>query len=169
MESFSNAIIPTVNMPINTPYTCHNQCGTHATCSRTGQQCMTDADCPGCTPPTPPSSRVGAGVPGDYDGGKLTDGVTPVYSSLTHGYGTRNMGTVPTHTSSSTPPSRMDRNLMWTASYNQQMDMFRKRYVIPDTGVDVPYLLHYPPQHNVTGQAAFAQSTGPLAANTVLS
>jgi hypothetical protein len=35
----------TVNLPINTNYTCSNFCGPKATCSKSGQQCSTDVDC----------------------------------------------------------------------------------------------------------------------------
>jgi hypothetical protein len=35
----------TVDLPINTNYTCSNFCGPKASCSKSGQQCSTDVDC----------------------------------------------------------------------------------------------------------------------------
>ena len=77
----------TVNLPINTNYTCQNFCGPTARCSITGQQCAADIDCPGCMPYVPGiKNELTPDVPGDNDAGKLTTGVTPTYSPLTSTY-----------------------------------------------------------------------------------
>lgn len=38
----------TVDLPLNTSYTCQNFCGPTARCAITGHQCSIDAACPGC-------------------------------------------------------------------------------------------------------------------------
>ena len=94
-ESFTNqeysgdAISHTVDLPLTTTYSCNNFCGPTARCSITGHQCSADIDCPGCEPYSPPLKKTTECVPGDNDAGKLTLGVTPQYSSLTSGYGTK--------------------------------------------------------------------------------
>lgn len=86
----------TVNLPINTKYSCKNMCGPQATCSITGEQCTSDIDCYGCRPTK--KKRKGKRrmndnhnydnvIPFD-DNGKLTDNVTPSYSTLTSDIGT---------------------------------------------------------------------------------
>jgi hypothetical protein len=80
----------TIDLPLNNPTSCRNMC-INARCSATGQQCLSDIDCPGCNPykggDTP--FDVKNGVRGDNDAGKLTAGVTPTYSVLTSDIGTR--------------------------------------------------------------------------------
>ena len=89
-ELYNDAISHTVDLPLTTTYSCRNFCGPNSRCSITGQQCTADIDCPGCQPYSPPLPKNKDGnVPGDNDAGKLTLGVTPQYSSLTSGYGTK--------------------------------------------------------------------------------
>jgi hypothetical protein len=38
----------TVSMPINTLVDCTNKCAPTGRCYKTGQQCLSDIDCPGC-------------------------------------------------------------------------------------------------------------------------
>ena len=45
-----------VDMPLTTTTSCKNMCGPPNRCSITGQQCMSDIDCPGCQPQVPPLS-----------------------------------------------------------------------------------------------------------------
>jgi hypothetical protein len=79
-----------VDMPLTTTSSCKNMCGPPNRCSITGQQCMSDIDCPGCEPQVPPlSPSNGANIIGDDDAGKLSAGVTPNYSPLTTGFGTQ--------------------------------------------------------------------------------
>ena len=79
-----------VDMPLTTTSSCKNMCGPPNRCSITGQQCMSDIDCPGCEPQVPPlSPSTGENIIGDDDAGKLTAGVTPNYSPLTTGFGTQ--------------------------------------------------------------------------------
>ena len=79
----------TVSLPLTTTYSCKNMCGPTGRCSITGEQCMADIDCVGCQPYSPPLSKEGGSISGDDDAGKLTFGMTPQYSSLTAGYGTK--------------------------------------------------------------------------------
>jgi hypothetical protein len=85
-----------VDLPINTNYTCSNFCNpSTATCSKTGQQCSTDVDCHqyGCEsllkPPTIKQvDKVEDGPTSDNDAGILTYNQTPQYSVLTTDIGT---------------------------------------------------------------------------------
>ena len=79
-----------VDVPLTTTSSCKNMCGPPNRCSITGQQCMSDIDCPGCEPQVPPlSPSTGENIIGNDDAGKLTAGVTPNYSPLTTGFGTQ--------------------------------------------------------------------------------
>jgi len=76
----------TVNLPINTIYSCSNMCGSQSKCYITGGNCLSDIDCPGCNTykqiKQPHKTRE---VPGDSDAGKYSY-LTPQYSSLTSGF-----------------------------------------------------------------------------------
>ena len=78
----------TVDMPINTPYSCQNFCGPASRCAITGQQCFSDTDCPGCKLNKKMGEQKTMHVAGDNAAGKMTFGQTPQYSALTSGYGT---------------------------------------------------------------------------------
>ena len=79
-----------VEMPLTTTTSCKNMCGPPNRCSITGQQCMSDIDCPGCEPQVPPlSPSTGENIKANDDAGKLNAGVTPNYSPLTTGFGTQ--------------------------------------------------------------------------------
>ena len=67
----------TVNLPINTTFSCKNMCGPLARCSKTGEQCTSDVDCYGCQPKVYEPAYDTKAVGGQNDAGKLTDGVTP--------------------------------------------------------------------------------------------
>ena len=73
----------TVDLPLNTTYSCQNFCGPTSRCAITGQQCFTDFDCPGCQRNLSSSPKTSECIPGNNDAGKLTVGVTPTYSPLT--------------------------------------------------------------------------------------
>ena len=77
-----------VDLPLTTTQSCQNKCGPPARCYKTGHQCTSDIDCPGCQPYTPPLSSSEKKIPGNDDAGKLTFNQTPQYSPLTTGYGT---------------------------------------------------------------------------------
>ena len=79
----------TVNLPINTKYSCKNMCGPQAICSLTGEQCTSDIDCYGCRPKKHKKKNITKDVDGYDDNGKLTDNMTPDYSILTSDIGTQ--------------------------------------------------------------------------------
>jgi hypothetical protein len=134
MECFSNGPIQessgpqtshTVNLPLNTTYSCKNFCGPTARCAITGQQCFTDIDCPGCQPYSPPLTDNSRCIPGDNDAGKLTFGVTPQYSSLTSGYGTYQ--TIVTNDMYSKPSAPSLGVNTWSSEFEQEYSLFNKR------------------------------------------
>lgn len=166
VECFSNGPIQessgpktshTVNLPLNTTYSCKNFCGPTARCAITGQQCFTDIDCPGCQPYSPPLPKNNTTcIPGDNDAGKLTLGVTPQYSSLTSGYGTKER--VVTDDMYGQPPQANFGVDMWGESFNEEQALFNKRYK-PN---NLEYMPNYPPQYSLTGEFI---GDGPLPSN----
>jgi hypothetical protein len=165
MECFSNGPIQessgpqtshTVNLPLNTTYSCKNFCGPTARCAITGQQCFTDIDCPGCQPYSPPLTDNSRCIPGDNDAGKLTFGVTPQYSSLTSGYGTQEK--VITHDMYAKPSQGNFGVDEWGESFNQDQTLYNKRYK-PN---NLEYMPNYPSQYSLTGEFI---GDGPLPAN----
>jgi hypothetical protein len=99
-SSYDNPNTPltshSVDLPINTNYTCSNFCNpSTATCSKTGQSCADDIDCQqyGCEsllkPPTKKQvDNVEDEPSADYAAGILTYNQTPQYSVLTTDMGT---------------------------------------------------------------------------------
>jgi hypothetical protein len=165
MECFSNGPIQessgpqtshTVNLPLNTTYSCKNFCGPTARCAITGQQCFTDIDCPGCQPYSPPLTDNSRCIPGDNDAGKLTFGATPQYSSLTSGYGTQEK--VITHDMYAKPSQGNFGVDEWGESFNQEQTLYNKRYK-PN---NLEYMPNYPSQYSLTGEFI---GDGPLPAN----
>ena len=151
----------TVNLPLNTTYSCKNFCGPTARCSITGQQCSADIDCPGCQPYSPPlPKKSDYCVPGDDDAGKLTWGVTPQYSPLTAGFGTKER--IITNNVNSKPSQANFGINNWLYPSNQVLDLYNKRYKPPST---LPYMPNYPPQYSLTGEFL---GEGPLASNAYL-
>jgi hypothetical protein len=150
----------TVDLPLTTTYSCKNFCGPTSRCSMTGQQCFTDIDCPGCqpySPPLPPSSDC---IPGNDDAGKLTWGVTPQYSPLTNGYGTKEL--IVTNNVYSKPSMANFGVDVWKASFDEGKSLFDKRYVPPNT---VPNMPNYPERYSLSGE--FIEN-GPFSSNAYL-
>ena len=159
-ELYNDAISHTVDLPLTTTYSCRNFCGPTARCAITGQQCFTDIDCPGCQPYSPPLPKnKGGNVPGDNDAGKLTLGVTPQYSSLTSGYGTRE--TKVNHNPFAKPARANFGVDTWMAGFNEDMELFNRRYKPPQ----LRYMPNYPDRYSFTGE--FIED-GPFASNATL-
>jgi len=164
VECFSSGPVPegpttshTVDLPLNTTYTCKNFCGPTARCAITGQQCFTDIDCPGCQPYSPPLPNDNTDyISGDNDAGKLTLGVTPQYSSLTSGYGTQER--IITDDMYGKPSQANFGVDVWGESFNQIQTLYNKRYK-PN---QLEYMPNYPPQYSLTGEFI---GDGPLPAN----
>ena len=146
----------TVDLPLTTKYSCQNFCGPTARCAITGQQCFTDIDCPGCQPYSPPLSKTNGCIPGNDDAGKLTVGVTPTYSPLTTGYGTREK--VITKNMYARPPQANFGYDTWGNSFNEGQKLFNKRYK-PN---QLQYMPNYPPMYSITGEFI---GDGPLPSN----
>lgn len=152
----------TVNLPLTTTYSCKNFCGPTARCSITGQQCFTDIDCPGCQPYSPPLPKDnGDNISGDDDAGKLTWGVTPQYSSLTAGYGTK--AKIVTDNVFSKPPQANFGVDTWTSTSNQVLDLYDERYKPPSS---LKYMPDYSGRYSLTGSFI---DDGPIASNAYLS
>ena len=151
----------TVSLPLTTTYSCQNFCGPASRCSITGQQCLADIDCSGCQPYSPPLPKNDVCISGDDDAGKLTLGITPQYSSLTVGYGTK--ATIITDNLFSKPSQANFGVDTWTASSKQVENLYNKRYKPPS---NLTYMPSYTPRYSLTGE--FIEE-GPLASNDYLS
>lgn len=158
IECFTSQTSHTVNLPLNTTYSCKNFCGPNSRCAISGQQCFTDIDCPGCQPQTQsqPHHKINDFVPGNNDAGKLTSGVTPTYSSLTSGYGTRER--IVTKDLYAKPSQANFGSDTWGNSFNEGQELFNKRYK-PNQLENMP---NYPPRYSITGEFI---GDGPLPSN----
>jgi hypothetical protein len=147
----------TVDLPLTTTQSCTNFCGPTARCSITGQQCFADIDCPGCQPTTTSSSKKSTTcVPGNDDAGKLTVGVTPTYSPLTSGYGTREKKITSNMYSK---PSMANFGInIWQDDFNEGEKLFNKRY--KPSGVQ--FMPNYPERYTLSGEF---KEDGPYASN----
>jgi hypothetical protein len=167
VECFTNNVMSessktshTVNLPLTTTYSCKNFCGPTARCSITGQQCLSDIDCPGCQPYSPPLSKTNsASVPAANDAGKLTVGVSPQYSPLTSGYGTQEL--VITKDMYSKPASPNFGVDIWSKDFDESKKLFDKRYKPPQ----LPYMPNYPKRYSLSGD--FIED-GPFPSNAPL-
>jgi hypothetical protein len=160
-ETISDKTTHSADLPINTIYSCKNFCGPTARCAITGQQCFADIDCPGCQPYSPPVSSPSLSktkeyIPGTNDAGKLTVGVTPNYSPLTSGYGTREK--IITHDMYAQPPQANFGVDTWGKSFNESQQLFNRRYK-PN---QLQFMPNYPPMYSITGEFI---GDGPLPSN----
>lgn len=149
----------TVNLPLTTQYSCKNFCGPTARCSMTGQQCLSDIDCPGCQPYSPPLPKTSASVPAANDAGKLTVGVTPTYSPLTSGYGTHEL-IITKNINSKAPAANFGVDI-WSKDFDESKKLFDKRYKPPQ----IQFMPDYPKRYSLTGE--FIED-GPFASNAPL-
>jgi hypothetical protein len=146
----------TVDLPLTTKTSCRNFCGPNARCAITGQQCFADIDCPGCQPYSPPLSKTPDCIPGNNDAGKLTVGVTPSYSPLTSGYGTRER--IITNDMYSKPLQANFGVDTWSDSFKQSQTLFDRRYK-PNK---LQFMPNYPEMYSITGRFS---GDGPLPSN----
>lgn len=151
-----------VQLPLNTTYSCRNMCGPTARCSITGQQCLADADCPGCqpyVPPLPPSNIKN--VWPENSAGKLTVGMTPTYSELTTDMGTQAKFFEPVNRLRPAPQADFGKNT-WITRFKEEQNMYDERY----KPTDYKYMITFPERYSATGEFVYS---GPLAANAYLS
>lgn len=148
----------TVNLPINTSYSCKNMCGPAARCSITGQQCLADIDCPGCQPAkNSKTTQNYTIVPGDNSSGKLTVGVTPTYSTLTTDIGTKS-AIFKENTFKKTPQTSNGVNT-WRPKFNESNMLYDSKFKPPQ----MKYMPIYSKRYSVTGE--FIEN-GPMPSNS---
>ena len=157
----------TVNLPINTTYSCSNMCGPLARCSITGEQCTSDVVCFGCQPKVGlngagSSTNTSKKVRGQNDAGKLTAGNTPTYSFLTTDIGTQ-AKFFSTQNMAYVPQAYFGKNT-WRNKFDSQEHKFFEANKIQKS--DEKNLLSYPHRETTTGMFS---DIGPLAANAYIS
>jgi len=153
----------TVDLPLNTTYSCKNFCApATARCAITGQQCMADIDCCGCNPHGPDDIKQQrtADVPGENDAGKLTWGVTPTYSTLTTDIGTQAKLFTRNKKVDAPPQANFGVNT-WSTAFNDGQQLFDKRY----RPAGLKNMPNYRKKRSATGQFV---DDGPLASNAYL-
>lgn len=155
-EKYDGSTTHTVDLPLTTTYSCSNFCGPTARCAITSQQCSADIDCPGCQPYSPPLPKTKECIPGNDDAGKLTVGVTPQYSPLTTGYGTRER--IVTKNLYGKPSQANFGVDTWSSSFNVGQELFNKRYK-PNY---LEFMPEYPRMYSLTGEFI---GDGPLPSN----
>jgi hypothetical protein len=167
IECFSNnqeineSTSHSVDLPITTTYSCQNFCSPTAKCAITGGQCLADIDCQGCQPGTPSKNNFfpfenKTGIQGNDSAGKLTPGITPQYSSLTAGYGTKEK--IITNNMYDKPLQANFGINTWSKSFNEGNILFNERYK-PD---QLQFMPNYPPMYSITGEF---MNDGPLPSN----
>jgi hypothetical protein len=157
-QGSNNTTSQTVDLPLNTTTSCSNFCSPTSRCAVTGQQCLSDMDCPGCQPNEPASSNSDC-VPGNDDAGKLTAGTTPTYSILTTDIGTK--ATTFTRNKFAKPASPNYGVNIWMSKFKEENSMFKQRY----TPAGLQYMPSYPERYSLTGD--FVED-GPLPSNSFL-
>jgi hypothetical protein len=158
-EDMNGSTSHSVDLPLTTKYSCKNFCGPAARCSITGQQCTADIDCPGCQPYSPPLPKSSDSIPGNNDAGKLTYNMTPQYSPLTTGYGTREK--IITNNMYSKPAMPDFGVNTWFSEFEEEKDLFDKRYKPPE----LPNMPKYEKRYTLSGQFI---DDGPFPANSEL-
>jgi len=168
-EPFSQNAYTTHNsdLPLTTTYSCANKCGPQSRCSKTGQQCLADIDCPGCQPYSPPLARVKGNIPGENDAGKL--GVLfPTFSTLTTDIGTQAKLFKANNMFKGSPQANFGPNT-WRNKYNQEKKLFDERYVLNSNGnkpTVLTFMKNYPYRYTLSGEFL---TNGPIAANAYIS
>ena len=132
----------TVNLPINTTFSCENMCGPLARCSKTGEQCTSDVDCYGCQPKVYEPAYTKKNVGGQNDAGKLTAGITPRYSVLTTDIGTQ--AKLYGKGENLMPMQYFKGVNEWRKSFDAGMELYNKKFN-PNIQV-LPFLPKYPPR-----------------------
>ena len=159
-----NITTHTVNLPINTTYSCKNMCGPYGKCSITGQRCLSDIDCYGCQASTSEisTSFLEMNTPqGEDDAGKYSY-LAPTYSELTTDVGTRAKLTSPSAKFSPTPEYNAGVNT-WRTEFDEGSALYNDVYAPPPNLANMP---SYPTRYSLSGQF---QENGPLASNAYLS
>lgn len=145
-----------VNMPLTTTVSCSNMC-INARCSKTGQQCLSDIDCPGCQEIKLAKQHLySTPVESNNSAGKLTTAISPNYSTLTTDIGTKSK--VYNSNAKHPPQANFGENI-WINNYNTENELFNKRY--KPSGLY--FMPKYPKKYSITG--TFVED-GPLSSNS---
>lgn len=152
----------TVNLPINTNYSCENKCGPKAQCSITREQCTSDIDCYGCQLTTQFIDKLNNKKIKPYnDAGKLIYNQNPQYSELTTDIGTHALYLRNINKNVPKPYLGIDK---WMNSANIGMQYYYKSYNYPF--IKNPNILNYIPDYKVKESATgLFLDYGPIAAN----
>jgi len=148
----------TVNLPINTNFSCRNFCGPPSRCAITGEQCTSDVDCTGCQPKPNPQFTAGpVEVPGYHHAGKILS-IMPDYSKLTTDIATDALPY--TSGNFSQPPSYYRGLDTWKPNFKVKTELVDSSFYpsIQETGI-IP---RYPSRYTLSGEFV---DDGPLAAN----
>lgn len=155
----------TVNLPINDPISCTNFCGPKATCAKTGGQCTSDIDCPGCNPGQPVSSPCETkDVPGYTDTNKWGQNHGLAQNSLLEPNNVEFDEIYPgsRHAELTQNYQGMD---TWTSAFNQGLGLYNKSQEFNDgpTNIEKKFVPAYPTTVSTTG---LFYNTGPPASNS---
>lgn len=154
-----------VDLPINTKYSCKNFCGPKAQCLITREQCMSDIDCQGCQPdiPPPPAYLTETDIVPYNDAGKMIYNQNPQYSVLTTDIGT-NASIIDKDAKVPKPYLGID---LWTKSFDEGTRLFddKMAWKFSAAPEEYRYIPKYPKTETVTG---LFEDTGPTAANAYI-
>ena len=152
----------TVDLPINTTYSCENMCGPQSQCSITREQCTSDIDCYGCQPPTQYNDDLNNKKIKPYnDAGRLIYNQNPQYSVLTTDIGTNASYFRSKNKKVPKPYLGIDK---WMNSANIGMQYYYKAHNYPF--ITNPDKFYYLPEYKVSESATgLFVDYGPIAAN----
>ena len=159
-----NITTHTVNLPINTTYSCKNMCGPYGKCSITGERCLSDIDCYGCQPSKGDISYTFLEMNkphGADDAGKLSF-LAPMYSELTTDIGTS--ASLTSHSAKFSPTPEYNSGVnTWRTEFEKGTSLYNHEYEPPSNLANMP---SYPVRYSLSGEF---QENGPLASNAYLS
>jgi hypothetical protein len=154
-----------VDMPINTTFSCKNFCGPQAQCAITREQCTSDVDCFGCQPviPPPPAYLTETDIKPYNESGRLIYNQNPQYSDLTDDIGTK---AAIIDKDAEVPKPYLGLNI-WRESYDVGTKLFddKMAWKYSSAPEKFRYLPTYPTTETATG---LFEDTGPTAANADL-
>jgi len=163
-ESTTGSTSNTVDLPLTTTTSCKNICGPQNTCAITGEQCSYDLECYGCKPLQQQQQQTRARsedvIRGQNDAGKLTDGTTPTYSSLTTDIGTQS-ALIDTKAENSEPVQYSQGLNTWRKPFDAAKELYDKRY----SPSAQSFLMQYKDRPTLSGQF---MDNGPPAANSYM-
>ena len=156
----------TVDLPINTSFSCKNMCGPNSRCSITGDQCSSDIDCPGCQPPVPEKEiqALKEEVPGYDDSGKLTTEMVPRFSVLTTDIGTQ-AGIYKEESRFAQVPSYNIGYNIWRKTFDDGSFLFHQKYTPEPEILKKAFAPQYQKRTTLSGEFT---DVGPLPSNAEL-